>query len=260
MLEISGMTIKTVIEQLPGYIVWKNMESVYLQTNTNTARLLGFKKPEELIGITDYDLRCKAADDADLFVEEDQKAQRSSMPLSLICISSYANEQMKALLANKSLFFDDNNKPLGTVAHAVELSPGILKDMHFLLEDHIKYRSPKRHFSSVYCLNTSYGEIKLSVRQAQCLFYVLRGKTNKHIAKILQLSNRTIESYLDTLKIKMNCSNKAELIEKSIDLGFLETVPSGIINHSFISGQSKVQPYDLPNKIDQALAITPNNF
>lgn len=245
MLEISRMTVNTLIEQLPGYIVWKNMESVYLQTNTNTARLLGFQKPEELIGITDYDLRCKAADAADLFIEEDQKAQRSPMPLSLICISSYANEQMKALLANKSLFFDEDKKPLGTVAHAVELSPGILKDMHFLLDDHMRYGSQKKHFSSVYCLNNSYGEIKLSMRQAQCLFYVLRGKTNKHIAKILQLSNRTIESYLDNLKIKMNCSNKAELIEKSIDLGFLETVPAGIITHPFLSSQPNAQPYDL---------------
>lgn len=40
----------------PGYIYWKNLDSVYLGCNQNVATLLGIVSPEEIIGKTDFDL------------------------------------------------------------------------------------------------------------------------------------------------------------------------------------------------------------
>lgn len=58
----------------------------------------------------------------------------------------------------------------------------------------------------------------LSNRQIECCTLLLSGKTSKEIAKLLGLSTRTVEHYLSNIKIKLQCSNKAELIAKLIRL------------------------------------------
>lgn len=54
--------------------------------------------------------------------------------------------------------------------------------------------------------------VNLSVKQRECSILLLRGKTAKEIAEILGLSARTVEYYLNTLKVKFGCKNKAALI------------------------------------------------
>lgn len=61
---------------------------------------------------------------------------------------------------------------------------------------------------------------KFSQRETECLYFLVRGKTAKGIAQILNLSVRTIESYISNLKIKLGCYSKTELIEKAIENGF----------------------------------------
>lgn len=72
---------------------------------------------------------------------------------------------------------------------------------------------------------TKYPGVALSKRQSQCLYHLLRGKSAASIAKILGLSPKTVEYYIDEIKNKMHCSTKAELIEKSIDKGFIDVNP-----------------------------------
>lgn len=70
--------------------------------------------------------------------------------------------------------------------------------------------------------------ISLTDRQLQVLFFLLRGKTIKQIAKILELSHRTVDDYLEQLRIKFSAQNKYELINKAISYGFLNTVPESL--------------------------------
>lgn len=52
----------------------------------------------------------------------------------------------------------------------------------------------------------------LTARQAQCAEYLLKGKTAKEIALILNLSRRTVEYYIENIKSKFDCRSRAELI------------------------------------------------
>lgn len=59
--------------------------------------------------------------------------------------------------------------------------------------------------------------IYLSKRELDCLHPLIRGKTAKEIGKILNLSPRTVESYLENIKSKLSVDSKAELIDLIIN-------------------------------------------
>jgi DNA-binding NarL/FixJ family response regulator len=50
----------------------------------------------------------------------------------------------------------------------------------------------------------------------------------KQIAKILELSNRTVDNYLEQLRVKFSAQDKYDLITKAISNGFLSIVPESI--------------------------------
>lgn len=56
--------------------------------------------------------------------------------------------------------------------------------------------------------------IKLSKRQIECAGLLLKGLTANEISSLLNLSPRTIETYIDNIKSKFLCRNKTELIIK----------------------------------------------
>lgn len=72
----------------------------------------------------------------------------------------------------------------------------------------------------------------LSRRQSQCLYYLLRGKSAAAIAKMLGLSPKTVEYYIEEIKNKMACRSKSEIIEESIERGYADIVPPGILSRA----------------------------
>jgi len=59
---------------------------------------------------------------------------------------------------------------------------------------------------------SSAGKIQLSYRELECLQCLLNGLTAKETARILYISNRTVETYLLHIKEKLQCRTKGEII------------------------------------------------
>ncbi len=58
-------------------------------------------------------------------------------------------------------------------------------------------------------------EIKFSLRELQCIYYLCLGKTAKETSKALgKLSPRTVEDYLNNVRLKSGCVNKSAVISK----------------------------------------------
>ncbi len=54
----------------------------------------------------------------------------------------------------------------------------------------------------------------LTKRQVECSIHLVNGKTAKEIAELTGLSFRTVEYYINNIKSKLNCKNRAALIVK----------------------------------------------
>lgn len=59
---------------------------------------------------------------------------------------------------------------------------------------------------------------RLSQQQRICARLLLTGLSCKQIAKEMRLSHRTVESYINNLRDKLDCRNKTELIVKLTDI------------------------------------------
>ena len=60
--------------------------------------------------------------------------------------------------------------------------------------------------------------IYLSKREFECTSLLVHGRTSKQIAKVMNISHRTVEHYISNIKNKMGVSTKFELIGKLIEL------------------------------------------
>ncbi|WP_019215119.1 response regulator transcription factor [Legionella tunisiensis] len=58
----------------------------------------------------------------------------------------------------------------------------------------------------------------LTKRQMDCLYHLVKGMTIKQIANTLNLSPKTVEHYLDAVKVKLKCRNRAELITVALQM------------------------------------------
>lgn len=90
----------------------------------------------------------------------------------------------------------------------------IFKANYQKLEDHKKLffrTTPIRRFVLE---QEEFREAKLSQREVDCIYHLLHKKTALETAGLMNISSRTVESYFENIKTKLNCKNKNGIIEK----------------------------------------------
>jgi PAS domain S-box-containing protein len=221
------------LKQVPAYIFWKDKNSVYLGCNNALACSLGLKSPAEIIRKTDYDLPT-TKEESDSFRAVDKQVIESGLPkFNIIEHQTLPNGKKMVLLTNKAPIFDKKNNVKGIIANSVDITEAINKQIHLLdkksnlesleksvaFQDILKQIQQKRYY-----LTGKFKNIYLTKREAECILCLARGFTNKQMAGILGISNRTVETLMEKLRIKLNCNLRSELIAVAIEGGFLEGI------------------------------------
>lgn len=86
----------------------------------------------------------------------------------------------------------------------------------------IELESRKKFFNYIAQANAKVERLgALSTREHQCLELILKGRTAKEIATILNISVRTVEIHMRNLKLKTGCRHKSELIQNFFDVDLL---------------------------------------
>lgn len=69
----------------------------------------------------------------------------------------------------------------------------------------------------------------LTLREAECLFYLLRGKSAREIGNQLNISPKTVEYYIANVKIKLKTTTRENLFQKAFDSGLINYVPPSVL-------------------------------
>lgn len=220
---------------LLGITAIKDIHSTYCNVSSKLSQLLGWSSAEEAVGKTDYDIPCDVCQFAAEFQKTDKKVIETNSIILTLDFQNYCTG-WELLLVEKNVLKNKQGEIEGLYLQGVDLSSTNLYQGYLLLynlDAHIIGRCPK---AVSYVLNLPHSYFSLTQKQEACLFFLIRGKSVKEIAKILKLSPRTVESHLQAIKNKMNCNCKTQVIEKAIDSGFLYHIPKDLLEIIFNKG------------------------
>lgn len=212
--------IVTVADLMEAPNMWFcNSDFACVLTNEDCAEVCGMDSVQDSINKTAFDfLERKQA----LFATHSDKNVMLNRHMDIIefDLKRLDGEYLQSLTF-KFPWYDNEDKIIGT------FGVGIIIGRHCLAKSLLKLISfglfstfESNHLMHRIDFNQKTG-FYLSQREIECLQLSVRGKTAKQVANELGISRRTVEEYLDNIKIKMGVFSKAELINKAIDL-FME--------------------------------------
>lgn len=203
------------------YFVIKDLSSSIIDCNELFLQYVGVKSFTELMGRTDFELAWEKY--APLYRQHELDIiNNNNYSVIHPSIDSHGREFMAFI--NKVPTVDEHNNITGIACYNMEIFNPNSLELHYLLRQN-PYSPTTAPTMGAYAIGKQHAQVKLSNKESICLFYLLRGKTAKMIAKVLNLSHRTIEDHFNHLKFKFQCKTQSELIAKAIDEGFMDIIP-----------------------------------
>jgi DNA-binding CsgD family transcriptional regulator len=168
----------------PFHVFAKNKEGYYLFCNAAMARDLGLPDTQAIVGKSDKELIWK--DFANGLREHDQCVMEEKSDHDFVEPVRILSKPNVNLLSHKFPISHITNSVAGGV-FGVSFIRGLPNKFNYL-----------------------------SDKQKQCIKLTIQGFSAKEIAKIMHISYRTVEEYLEKAKIRFNCRNKTQLIASYI--------------------------------------------
>lgn len=217
-MQLNNIDIEHLFD-LPALVFLKDKMGKFRACNDYTAKQVGLEKGKDLIGTTDFEHCWKA--DAPFFQLMDKKVINEQQPLLLIeNVTTLDQRLLSALtykiplrtISRKAMvfgisFFINQGDSIPELLHGMRVPFNINTKKIILTETRVPNYITTNH---------------LTKRQAECLYFLVKGMTAKQIADEMGLSKRTVESYTVTLKEKFQCLSKPELIKKAWELDFIK--------------------------------------
>jgi len=103
-----------ILNNIPGFVYWKDCNSVYQGCNMNFAHAAGLESPDEIVGKTDYELAWGDTE-AELYRIGDKEALMGKTLLSFEETQLQADGKQRTVLASKIPFYDNKKKIIGVL-------------------------------------------------------------------------------------------------------------------------------------------------
>lgn len=224
-----------ILNQLPGIVLVKNIvkgKSKYLWGNKIASQTLGYNSNDELVDIFEENIKCDAvAQNADSFLQHDITALNGET-IQTIDVYGYAESDVIGLIGKKSPLYNEKNEAIGILFNALKITrENLLSNFILTLAQSNHHYSGKTETTFHLAPQTA----NLSVRESECLFHILRGKTSLQISKLLHRSPKTIESHIERIRYKLDVKDKAQLIEYAYHNNLMNFIPE-----RFIASQANV--------------------
>lgn len=217
-MQLSSLNIEHFFD-LPALVFLKDRLGKYHACNDYVAKQAGLEKGQDIIGTTDFDHCWKS--EAPFFQLMDKKAIDEEQPIMFIENIPLADQNTFKALTYKLPIYTCSQKimvfGISFFLNREDSIPELLHGMKIPLNIKAK--------QIIHCNKINSNSIisnRFTHRQAQCLYLLVKGMTAGQIADEIGLSKRTVESYTATLKDKLSCASKSELIKKAWELDFIK--------------------------------------
>lgn len=201
------------------FVSQKNLESQLTDCNELFLRYVGHKSLSNVEGLTDYDLPWAAY--ADIYHQHEIDTINGKV-YSLISFACDSHGRQFLALQIKVPALNSQKQIVGVNCYVREVINSGISSL-------IYQQAKLDKNNELFYVGNPFEKFNLSKREEECLYFLIRGKSSKEIGRILNLSPRTVEHYIDNIKGKFGCDSKRNLIAKAIDAGYLYVIPDGVL-------------------------------
>jgi DNA-binding CsgD family transcriptional regulator len=205
----TGHTVAS-LSALPFNFYFLNLEGETLHMNQQSVEICGFKSSADSRGKSLFD------------VSEPESAKK----LIANCNEVIAENRIKIFeelnvrndgvslqfLSVKAPWYNEKDDIIGIFGCSIVLGQQSLAESLLQITQLGLLNSPNVSVSKTIIPEKTHLNEILSDRESLCVLHLCKGFTMKETAKIIGLSPKTVETYIDRAKQKFKCRNKAELI------------------------------------------------
>lgn len=196
-----------ILDQLNLYVWAKNTKGRYIFCNENYAMAAGLDSPNQIVGKTDDQMPWRHL--ADFIKAGDYGVLQGNSRVNAVEITDTLNN-VKDILVSESKFYKNSGECIGVAGSFVDITGKHLvkKTGHYdSLTD--RYYLGAEDFDNTY----------LTGREISIFKRILLGDTAQQTAHILKISPKTVESYVDNIKLKLQTKSRGEIIATAIQFG-----------------------------------------
>jgi len=195
-----------ILNNLNLYVGIKDKNFKFIYCNEKVAEAAGVDSPQQIIGKTDYDFIWR--DQADVYRIGDKRVLRGYSYLNQPELQAQSRGLAK-ILVSKNQLWNKCNKCIGVMYSFIEIS-----------DCYLKRKSPEFvNIKNRFYLGRYFNNEYLTRREVEILQNILVGYTSTQIAKLLNLSRRTVETHIDKIKKKLQCRTKGDIIVTAMKTG-----------------------------------------
>lgn len=209
-------SISKLIELPFNFFILDSMHNTK-KVNTEYVETYGFSSEKDALIKTNKSLFSKRT--SNFLIKENLNVLQNKQSNLFEANIRFSNKASYPILSKRLPIFNCENQIIGLLGFTCVMGKHGIPDFINFLNEYCFLGSLANHKNS--CHEQLPGKIidhiYLTERQKQVLHYIIRGKSSKEIGKALGLSYRTIQHYLDNIKLKFNVSTQADLINKVID-------------------------------------------
>ena len=194
---------------------WKDCDGNYLGINDVFVRVSGVHSHADVVGSTDRDQIWH--EQADLMMTNDHTITETECVKTFLEKALHPDGHIVHYLSHKTPLRDRHGKVIGSFGLSYGFETQAWNQDRLNEVAMIVGTQGVEHVQR-FLLTQQCVKHQLSARQADCLYYLTKGMTIKQIAETLSLSKRTVEHYLETVKVKLNCLSRSELVAKAFEI------------------------------------------
>lgn len=177
--------IHDAMHDMPGNLYIKDAKGTYLYANKNQVIFTGTPDISNLIGKSDF--QTPWAPHSDELIINDQKVMSTLNPIKSYELLEDVYKEKRVVLSHKKPFLVDN-KLVGIWGMSLEVSLTSINNNALF--------STNMNFIDI----TNHHVLKLTDRQKEIVYYLLKSMHPKEIAYQLKISIRTVEHHIEHIK------------------------------------------------------------
>lgn len=199
--------INQILKHLNIYVWAKDKNYKYIFCNEHFAAAAGLDSPEQVVGKSDVQLPWRKF--AEHYQVGDYGVLQGHARINVPDVAATINN-IKDILVTESQLLNKDNKCIGIVGSCVDITgKQLVKKTGY-------YDPAKNRY---YLNDEILGDAYLSGREITVFKHILLGYSAREIGEKIKISPKTVESYIETIRLKLQAKNKGEIIATAIQFG-----------------------------------------